>query len=229
MELEHVIQLPEDSDDTLTFKNLHPQYDTLVYGEDNVKLTAKERRLLHFYEDDGDMTLLPNPEPAEAVAPLSSRFNVPPGDTPYSASLMSMLAIPSILLVAPLSSHFDTLPGDNPYSALLMSTSITNSISSSVSASHRNLSGSDSFGPVYPTKSNACSRDYRGLCQQPKARNKGRSVYEHPFELGHNYVPPSSTDSQGPYYHSERHPEPVVPCYESASLPRFKAVKLHTQ
>ena len=87
MELKHIIQLPEDSDDAPTFKNLHPQYDVLVYGEDGVKLTAKERRLLHLYEDDGDVTLLPDLEPAEIVAPLSSRFNTLPGNNPYSAFL----------------------------------------------------------------------------------------------------------------------------------------------
>ena len=180
---------------------------------------AKERRLLHLYEDDSDVTLLPDPEPAEVMAPLSSCFDVLPGDTPYSASSTSTLAIPSILSVAPLSSHFDTLPGNNPYSASSTSTLITNSISSSTSASCRNLSGLDSFGPVHPAESNAHLLDYRGLFQQPKARNKGHSIYERPFESGCNYVPPSSADSRAPYYHSEWHPEPIAPCYESASLP----------
>ena len=176
------------------FKNLHPQYDVLVYGEDGVKLTAKERRLIHLYEDDGDVTLLPDPEPAEAVAPLSSRLDIPLRNSPYPASSMSMSVIPSILSVAPLSSRFDTLPSDNPYSTLSTSTLITNSISSSASAPCRNTSGSDSFRPVCPAKSNACLQDYRGPFRQPKARNKGHSVYKHPFESGHDYVPPSPAD-----------------------------------
>ena len=82
MELEHVIQLPEDSNDAPTFKSLHPQYDTLIYGDDGVRLTAKERKLLHLYEDDGDVTLLPDPEPAEDIVPHASPLDVPPGDTP---------------------------------------------------------------------------------------------------------------------------------------------------
>ena len=129
-----------------------------------------------------------------------------------------MSVIPSILSVAPLSSRFDTLPSDNPYSASSMSTSITNSISSSASAPHRNTSGSDSFGPVCPAKSNARSQDYRGPFRQPKARSKGCSVCEHLFESGCNYVPPSLADSQAHYYRSERPSERVAPRYESASL-----------
>ena len=76
MELEHVIQLPEGSDNAPTFKSLHPQYDALVYGDDGVRLTAKERKLLHLYEDDGDVTLLSDPKPAEDVVPLASCLDV---------------------------------------------------------------------------------------------------------------------------------------------------------
>ena len=162
VELEHIIQLPEGSNDAPTFKSLHPQYDTLVYGDDGITLTAKERKLLHLYEDDGNVTLLPDPKPAEDVVPLASRLDVPPGDTLNAASSTSMLATPSALAVVPLSSRFDTLPGDNPYSASSTSMSITDSISSSASASRRNPSGSDSFGPVHPARSNARSLDYRG-------------------------------------------------------------------
>ena len=157
VELEHVIQLPEGSDDTPTFKSLHPQYDVLIYGDDGIRLTAKERKLLHLYEDDGDVTLLPDPRPAEDVVPLASHLDVPPGDTLNATSSMSASATPSALAVVPFSSRFDTLSGNNPYSASLMSMSITDSISSSVSASCRNPSGSDSFGPVRPARSNTCS------------------------------------------------------------------------
>ena len=219
MELEHVIQLLEGSDDAPTFKGLHPQYDALVYGDNGVRLTAKERKLLHLYEDDGDVTLLPDPKPAEDIVPLASHLDVPPGDTPNAASSTSTSATPSALSVVPLSSHFDTLPGNNPYSTSSMSTSITNSISSSASASRRNPSGSDSFGPVRPARSNARSLDYRGSFRQPKARNRGRSVYERLFESGRDYVPPSSASSRAPYYRSERPSEPGAPRYGSASLP----------
>ena len=91
---------------------------------------------------------------------------------------------------------------------------ITDSISSSTSASRRNPSGSDSFGPVRPARSNAHSRDYRGLFRQPKARNRGHSVYKRPFELGRDYVPPSSAGPCAPYYHSERPSEPGTSHYE---------------
>ena len=219
MELEHVIQLPEGSDNTPTFKSLHPQYEALIYGDDSIRLTAKERKLLHLYEDDSDVTLLPDPKPAEDVVPLASCLDVPLGDTPNATSSTSTLATPSALTVVPLSSHIDALPGDNPYSASLTSTSITDSISSSASASRRNPSGSDSFGPVRPARSNARSRDYRGLFRQPKARNRGCSVYERPFESGRNYAPPSSAGSRAPYYHSERPSEPGTLRYGSASLP----------
>ena len=97
-----------------------------------------------------------------SVVPLSSCFDTRPGNNPYTASSTSASATPSALLVVPLSSRLDTLLGDNPYSASSMSTSITDSISSSASASHRNPSGSDSFGLVRPARSNAHSRDYRG-------------------------------------------------------------------
>ena len=155
MELKHVIQLPEGSDDTPTFKSLHPQYNMLVYGDDGVKLTAKERRLLHLYEDDGDVTLLPDLRPAKDEVPLASHLDVPPGDSPNAASSMSASATPSALAVVLFSSRFDSLSGDNPYSASLMSMSITDSISSSVSASCRNPSGSDLFELVCPARSNA--------------------------------------------------------------------------
>ena len=157
VELEHVIQLPEGSDDAPTFKNLHPQYDTLVYGDDGVKLTAKERRLLHLYEDDGDMTLLPDPKPAKDKVPLASHLDVPPRNSPNAALSMSALATPSTLTMVPFSSRLDSLSGDNPYSASSTSTSITDSFSSSTSASCRKPSGSDSFGPVCPARSNARS------------------------------------------------------------------------
>ena len=157
MELKHVIQLPEGSDDAPTFKSLHPQYNALVYSDDGVKLTAKERRLLHLYEDDGDVTLLPDPRPAKDEVPLASHLDVLPGDTPNAASLTSASATPSTLAVVPFSSRFDALSGDNPYSASLTSTLITDCISSSASASHQNPSGSDSFGPVCPARSNARS------------------------------------------------------------------------
>ena len=127
VELKHAIQLPEDSDNAPMFKSLHPQYDVLVYGDDGVRLTAKESKLLHFYEDDSDMTLLPDPEPAEDVVPLASCLDIPPGDTPYATSSTSTSATPSALSVVPLSSRFDTLPGDNPYSASSTSTLITDS------------------------------------------------------------------------------------------------------
>ena len=136
MELEHVIQLPEGSDNTPMFKSLHPQYDVLIYGDNSIRLTAKERKLLHLYEDNGNVTLLPDPKPAEDVVPLASCLDVLPGDTPNAAWSTSTSATPSTLVVVPFSSRFDTLSGDNPYSALSMSTSITDSISSSVSASH---------------------------------------------------------------------------------------------
>ena len=219
MELEHVIQLPEGSDDAPTFKSLHPQYDALVYGDDGIRLTAKERKLLHLYEDDGDVTLLPDPKPAEDVVPLASHLDIPPGDTPNAALSTSTSATPSALAVVPFSSCFGTLSGDNPYSASSTSTLITDSISSSVSASRRNPSGSDSFGPVRPARSNARSRDYRGSFRQPKARNRGHSVYKRPFELGRDYAPPSSAGSRAPYYRSERPSEPGASRYGSASLP----------
>ena len=168
---------------------------------------------------DGNMTLLPDPKPAEDVVPLASCLDVPLGDTLNAASSTSMSATPSALSVVPLSSHFDTLPGDNPYSTSSTSTSSTDSISSSTSASCRNPSGSDSLGPVRPARSNACSRDYRGLFRQPKARNRGHSVYERLFESGHDYAPPSSPGSRAPYYRSERPSEPGAPRYGSASLP----------
>ena len=101
MELEHVIQLPEGSNDAPTFKSLHIQYDTLVYGDDSVKLTAKERRLLHLYKDDGDVTLLPDPRPDKDEIPLASHLDMPPGDTPNAASLTSVSATPSALAVVP--------------------------------------------------------------------------------------------------------------------------------
>ena len=101
VELEHVIQLPEGSDDAPTFKSLHPQYNTLVYGDDGVRLTAKERKLLHLYEDDSDVTLLPDPKPAEDIVPLASCLDVPPGDTLNAASSTSTLATPSTLAVVP--------------------------------------------------------------------------------------------------------------------------------
>ena len=107
----------------------------LVYSNDGVKLTAKERRLLHLYEDDSNMTLLPDPRPAKDEVPLTSHLDVPPGDSPNAASLMSVSATPSALAVVPFSSRFDTLSDKNPYSASLTSTSITDSISSSASAS----------------------------------------------------------------------------------------------
>ena len=219
MELEHVIQLPEGSDDAPTFKSLHPQYDALVYGDNGVKLTAKERRLLHLYEDDDDVTLLPDPRPAKDEVPLASHLDMLPGDSPNAASSTSASATPSALAVVPFSSRFDSLSGDNPYSALSTSMSITDSISSSASASCRNPSGSDSFGLVCPARSNARSREYRGSFWQPEARNRGRSVYECPFESGRDYVPPSSAGPQAPYYHLERPSEPDVSCYGSASLP----------
>ena len=219
MELEYVIQLPEGSDDAPTFKSLHPQYDALVYGDDGVRFTAKERKLLHFYNDDGDVTLLLDPQPAEDVVPIASRFDVPSGDTPNAASSTSTSATPSALTLVPLSSRFDALPGDHPYSASSTSMSITESISSSASASHQNPSGSDSFGPARPARSNARSLDYRGSFRQPKARNRGRSVYECPFESGRDYAPPSSAGSRAPYYRSERPSEPGTPRYRSASLP----------
>ena len=49
MELEHIIQLPEGSNDTPMFKNLFPQYNVLLYAEDGVKLTAKEQKSLRCY------------------------------------------------------------------------------------------------------------------------------------------------------------------------------------
>ena len=198
MELEHIIQLPEGSDDAPTFKNLHPQYDALIYSDDGVKLTAKERRLLHLYEDDGDVTLLPDPRPAKDEVPLASHLDVPPGNSPNAASSMSASAAPSALAVVPFSSRLDSLSGDNPYSASSTSTSITDSFSSSASASRRKPSGSDSFGPVRPARSNARSREYRGSFRQPKARNRGRSVYERPFESGRDYAPPSSAGLRAP-------------------------------
>ena len=109
-------------------------------------------------------------------------------------------------------------PGNNPYSASSTSTSITDSFSSSVSASRQKPSGSDSFGPVRPARSNARSQEYRGSFRQPKARNRGHSVYECPFELGHDYAPPSSAGPRAPY-HSERPSEPDASRYGSASLP----------
>jgi hypothetical protein len=157
MELEHVIQLPEGSDDAPTFKNLHPQYDALIYGDDGVKLTAKERRLLHLYEDDGDVTLLPDLRPAKDEVPLASHLDVPPGNSPNAASSMSASATPSALVVVPFSSRLDSLSGNNPYSASSTSMSITDSFSSSASASRWKPSGSDSFRPVHPARSNARS------------------------------------------------------------------------
>ena len=107
MELEHIIQLPEGSDDAPTFKNLHPQYDVLIYGDDSVKLTAKERRLLHLYEDDSNVTLLPDPRPAKDEV-LTSHLDVPPGNSPNAASSMSASATPSALAVVPFSSRLDS-------------------------------------------------------------------------------------------------------------------------
>jgi len=127
-ELEHVIQLPEGSDDAPMFKDLHPQYDVLVYLEDGVKRTSKERKLLHLYDDDGDVTLLPEPESTGTVAPFFPRP--------------------------------DNLASDEPTSAPSTSTSATPSILSSTSASSRNPSGSDSFGPDRSARSNTRSRDY---------------------------------------------------------------------
>ena len=111
---------------------------------------AKERRLIHLYEDDGNVSLLPDPEPAEAMAPLSSRLDVLLGNSPYPASSMSMSVIPSILSVAPLSSCFDTLLSNNPYSASSTSTSITNSISSSTSAPPETHQDQTHSGPSAP-------------------------------------------------------------------------------
>ena len=75
------------------------------------------------------------------------------------------------------------------------------------------------FGPVRPARSNARSRDYRGSFRQPKARNRGRSIYECPFESGRDYAPPSSASLHAPYYCSERPSEPGALHYGSASLP----------
>jgi len=186
-ELEHVIQLPEGSDDAPMFKDLHPQYDVLVYLEDGVKRTSKERKLLHLYDDDGDVTLLPEPESTGTVAPFFPRP--------------------------------DNLASDEPTSAPSTSTSATPSILSSTSASSRNPSGSDSFGPDRSARSNTRSRDYRGSFRQPKARNKGRSVYERPFESSRHYTPPSSAEPRAPYYRPERYPEPVAPRHDPAYFP----------
>jgi len=186
VELEHVIKLPEGSDDDPNFKELHPQYDTLVYHEDGVKRTAKERKLLHLYDDDGDVTLLPDLEPSQAMTPFFSR----PAE----------------------------LAGEASTSAPSTSTSATPSAFSSASADSRNHSGSGSPGPERPTRSNARSRDYRGSFKQPKARNKGRSVYERLFESRRRYSPPSSAEPRAPYYSSERPPE-RAPRYEPAYRP----------
>ena len=196
-----------------------PQYDALIYGDDGVKLTAKERRLLHLYKDDGDMTLLPDPRPAKDEVPLASHLDVPLGNSQNAASSMSASAAPSALAVVPFSSRLDSLSGNNPYSASSMSTSITDFFSSSASASRRKPSGPDSFGPVHPARSNTRSQEYRGSFQQPKARNRGRSVYERPFESSCDYAPPSSAGLRAPYYCSERPSEPDASRYGSASLP----------
>ena len=62
------------------------------------------------------------------------------------------------------------------------------------------------------------SQDYHGLFKQPKAKNKGCSIYKHLFKLSHHYSPPSSVEPQAPYYSSERPPE-HVPWYEPTYLP----------
>ena len=82
------------------------------------------------------------------------------------------------------------------------------------------------FGPVRPARSNAHLREYRGSFRQPKARNRGRSVYKCPFELGRDYAPPSSAGPRAPYYRSERPSEPDASRYGSASLPVAPSLSL---
>jgi len=186
LELEGIIKLPEGSEDALTFKDLHPCYNALEYGEDGIRLTSKERKLLAYHEDEYPSSII-EPEPSNALVPFIPRLD-------YSA-------------------------GDNVTPTPSTSTSATPSVFSSASASSRNPSGPDTFGPVRSARSNARSRDYRGSPKQPRARNKGRSVYERPLDSSRQYASPSSANPRAPYYRHGRSPEPTAPRYGPAYLP----------
>ena len=93
LELESVIQLPEGSDDALTFKGLFLHYDALVFGVDSVKLTAKEQKLL-MYKDIRDVALILELGSPRALAPSFPLIDDLIGNNLAPAPLMSTSATP---------------------------------------------------------------------------------------------------------------------------------------
>ena len=93
LKLESVIQLPEGSDDALTFKGLFLHYDALMCGEDCVKLTAKEWKLLT-YEDIRDVALIPEPGSPRALTPSFPLIDDLISDNPAPVPSASTSATP---------------------------------------------------------------------------------------------------------------------------------------